>query len=111
MGLFKIKEEEITAGEEDKALAKTALDRAKAKVAATRNTRVVLILISATMIVIPIVNFLPQSISMPYRIIMSIVIGASIAGVITLLLSFHYPREVKKEYQRQLAELKTRAMK
>ena len=111
MSLFKIKEEEIIAGEEDKILAKTAIDKARAKVAATRNIRVVLILVSATMIVMPIVNFLPQNISILYRIILGIVIGALIAGVITILLSFHYPSEVKKEYQKQLAELKTRAMK
>jgi len=111
MSLFKIKEEEIIAGEEDKVLAKTAIDKARVKVAATRNIRVVLILVSATMIVIPIVNFLPQNISILYRIILGIVIGALIAGVITILLSFHYPSEVKKEYQKQLSELKTRAMK
>ena len=75
-------------------------------VAGTRNIRIGLIILAAIMIVIPIVRLLGQTINSPYHIILGIVIGAAIAGVLTIVLSLRYPKEVKKEYERQLFELK-----
>ena len=108
MRLFKVKDEEIISADEDQILAKIALNKAKARVAATRNTRVGLIIVASIMITMPIVRYLPESITDPYRIILGVVIGIALAGIIAVLLSLHYPQEVKKEYERQLLEVKAR---
>lgn len=106
MSLFKINEEELISKEEDKDLAKVAVNRAKAKAAANRNTKIGYLLALVILLVASIAHLIPQDITILCRVIFGIVLWALLTVVITVALSFRYSHDVKEEYEKQLFELK-----
>ena len=110
MSLLRIKDEEfekfIDKKEENKDLAKVALNRAKAKAITNRNVGIGYVLALAIFVVPPIMQRAQIELSIPLFIAFAIIVWLLLTAAISWALRSTLLRAARKEYEKQLFELK-----
>ncbi len=110
MNLFGIKDEEfeqfIDKKEENKDLARVALNRAKAKAITNRNVGIGYMLALAIFVVPPIMQRAQIGLSIPLFIVFAIIVWLLLTATTSWALRSALLRAARKEYEKQLFELK-----
>ena len=110
MSLFRIKEEEfeqfIDKKEENKDLARVALNRAKAKAIANRNLGIGFVLALAIFVVPPIMQRAQMQLSIPLFVFFGIIVWLLLTVATSWVLRLALLRAARKECEEQLFELK-----